>query len=197
MARPIPAVEPVTTAVLSVSCKSIRVRASQAGVGGSTPRDCRDDRHLVAVLDGGGEAAAEADVFVVQVKVDEGIGLALLVPEPGREGGVARGHVGHGLAQRPAGRLDRPGPAGVGGEHRGQVQRDGHVRSSSTRVVTSRSRGAMTGDSGTAPCTASIVFKPWPVMQSTTSSWASNRPARARASAPAAVTPPAASANTP
>src|SRR5207249_2574493 len=34
-------------------------------------------------------------------------------------------------------------------------------------------------------------------MQSTTSSWGSSRPARARASAPAAVTPPAVSANTP
>src|SRR2546429_9805117 len=73
---------------------------------------------------------------------------------------ISRGHVGHGLAQRPAGRLDRPGAARVGGEHRWQVQRDGHVRSSSTRVVTSRSRGAMTGAAGTAPCTASSVFKP-------------------------------------
>src|SRR5881628_1735878 len=164
---------------------------------GSPPRDRRDDRHLVAVLDGGREAAAKAHVLVVQIKVDEWIGLTLLVPQPRREGGVARGHVGHGLAQRAARRLDRPGAAGVGGEHGRQVQRDGHVRSSSTRVVTSRSRGVMTGASGTAPCTASTVFKPWPVMQSTTSSCASNRPARAKARAPAAVTPPAVSANTP
>src|SRR5216117_4429608 len=164
---------------------------------GSAPRDRRDDRHLVAVLDGGREAAAEPHVFVVQIEVDERIGPSLLVAEPGRQSGVARGDIGHGLAQRPAGRLDRPGATGVGGEHRWQIQRDGHVRSSSTRVVTSRSRGAMTGASGTAPCTASSVFKPWPVTQSTTSSWGSSRPARARARALAAVTPPAVSANTP
>src|SRR5438093_7622251 len=164
---------------------------------GSAPRDRRDDGHLVAVLDGGREAAAEAHVFVVQIEVDEGIGLSLLVAEPGREGRVARGHIGHRLAQGPARRLDGPGAAGVGGEDRWQVQRDGHVRSSSTRVVTSRSRGAMTGASGTAPCTASSVFKPCPVIQSTTSSRGSSRPARASASAPAAVTPPAVSANTP
>src|SRR5438093_11862016 len=84
---------------------------------GSPPRDRRDDGYFVAVLDGGREAAAKACVFVVQIEVDEGIGLSLLIPEPGREGGVARGHVGHGLAQRAARRLDRSGAAGVGGEH--------------------------------------------------------------------------------
>src|SRR5437870_13822109 len=117
---------------------------------GSAPRDRRDDGYLVAVLDGGREAAAEAHVFVVQIEVDEGIGLPLLVPEPRREGRVARGHVGHRLAHRAAGRLDGPGAAAAGGEHRWPVQRDGHVRASSTRVVTSRSRGATTGAAGTA-----------------------------------------------
>src|SRR5205823_13142600 len=139
--------------------------ASPLRMRGSAPRDRRDDRHLVAVLDGSREAAAESYVFVVQIKVDKGIGFSLLVPEPGGKGGIACGHVGHCLAQCPAGRLDRAGAPGVGGQHRRQVQRDGHVRSSSTRVVTSRSRGAITGASGSAGCTASTVFKPWPVMQ--------------------------------
>src|SRR5438046_667033 len=51
---------------------------------GSAPRDRRDDGHFVAVLNGGREAAAEAHVFVVQIEVDEGIGLSLLVLKPGR-----------------------------------------------------------------------------------------------------------------
>src|SRR5437588_699348 len=164
---------------------------------GSPPRDRRDDGHLVAVLHGRRETAAEAYVLVVQVEVDEGIGFALLISEPGREGGVAGGHIGHGLAQRPAGRLDRAGAPSVGGEHRGQVQRNGHVRSSSTRVVTSRSRAAITGASGSALPTASSVFRPWPVTHRTTSSSGPSRPSRASARAAAAVTPPAVSAKTP
>src|SRR6184192_381939 len=70
-------------------------------------RDRRNNGHLVAVLDRGGEAAAKAHVLVVQVEVHERIRFTVFVAQPGRERRKPGRHVGDGLAQRPARRLDR------------------------------------------------------------------------------------------
>src|SRR5204863_8696071 len=50
------------------------------------PRDGRDDRQLVAVLDRRGEVVEVADVLVVEVDVDEPAQLPV-VEEPGRQAG--------------------------------------------------------------------------------------------------------------
>src|SRR5213075_331046 len=66
-----------------------------------------------------------------------------------------------------------------------------------TSARTSATRGAMTGAARNTGATASTVFRPFPVMHSTTSSSAENRPSPASASAAATVTPPAVSVKIP
>src|SRR5256885_1220846 len=73
----------------------------------------------------------------------------------------------------------------------------GHDSAPLTSARTSATRGAMTGAARNTGATASIVFRPFPVMHSTTSSSAENRPSPASASAAATVTPPAVSVKIP
>src|SRR2546427_9962766 len=79
----------------------------------SPPRDRRDDRDLVAILDRGAEPAAEAHVFIVHVEHHERGRLAVLVLESGPERGKARGQVRDGLAEGPALGLEWPGLTGL------------------------------------------------------------------------------------
>src|SRR5438132_1548460 len=73
----------------------------------------------------------------------------------------------------------------------------GHDSAPLTSARTSATRGAMTGAARNTGATASIVFRPFPVMHSTTSSSAENRPSPASARAAATVTPPAVSVKIP
>src|SRR5262245_1355599 len=73
----------------------------------SAPRHGGNDAHLVAGLDGGGEAVEVANVLVVEVDVDEAAHLAV-VEQPLRDAGELAAHVvEHGLHRRAAGLDDR------------------------------------------------------------------------------------------
>jgi hypothetical protein len=69
----------------------------------SASGDGRYDGDLVAVTNGCVEASGEADVFVVEVVRDEGVGLAVLVDEACGERRKATTDIGDGFADGGAG----------------------------------------------------------------------------------------------
>ncbi len=68
--------------------------------------DARDDRHGVAILHRGGVLFQIADVFVVQIDVDEAAQLAFIVEELTAQIRVVGGEGGQHFAYGRAGQLD-------------------------------------------------------------------------------------------
>src|SRR5262245_29325567 len=118
----ISSVEPSKNTVVCSTASQSGLMPSSAGISGkiaapsgtsagsssramSAPRDGRDDRQLVAVLDRRGQAVQVADVLVVQVEVDEPPHLAV-VEDPRLDAGVLRREVVEHRLDRGARHLD-------------------------------------------------------------------------------------------
>src|SRR6266849_2050073 len=63
-------------------------------------RNRRDEQNAIALLEGARFAAEEADVFFVEVDVEELANLALIVADVARESGEARGKLVEGVGDR-------------------------------------------------------------------------------------------------
>jgi hypothetical protein len=72
----------------------------------SATSDGRDEQDAVAVLDGAGFAAEEADVFVVEIYVQELANLALVVTDVATEVGKFGGQLIQGLGNRDGTTID-------------------------------------------------------------------------------------------
>jgi hypothetical protein len=81
--------------------------------------DGRDEQDAVAVLDGAGFAAEEADVFVVDVYVEELANLALVVADVAAEVGKFSGQLIQGFGNRDRATIDFRLAVGKAPEGRG------------------------------------------------------------------------------
>src|SRR5205085_767105 len=160
--------------------------------------DCRQDRYLRPVGHGGGEALEEAYVFSGHVDVDEAAQRAVLVRDPpaqlleALEQAVE--HLLHsGAFEQCLGFAPRRRP-----QLRGDLDDDRHqtASASGTPALNAASVGSIVRVSN-VPRTASSVFRPSPVITSTTRSSGSMSPRCASFASTAVVTPPAVSVKMP
>src|SRR4051794_2452405 len=161
--------------------------------------DRRQDLHLVTVGDRRLEAVGEADVLAVDVDVDKAPKAAVAVRKPVAQLAVALEQRVEDGADGAALELELPLAAGGGAQLRGDLDPDRHqARTSgrSTCATNSSSDGAISWLSKVSR-TASSVFRPSPVMTSTTRSSGSMSPRSASLASTAVVVPPAVSVKTP
>jgi hypothetical protein len=93
----------------------------------SSPRDGGNDAHLVPRFDGRLLVLEEADVFAIDVNVDETAQVALRVEEPFADAGVALVEAGEEFADGGALDLDDVEMVGQGPERGGDGDGDGHT----------------------------------------------------------------------
>jgi len=92
---------------------------SAAGNGG-------DEENAVAVFQGAGFAAEEADVFFVKIDVEELADLSLFIADVTREGGVPRGEIIEGFGDGGGGGIELGDAVGEAAECGGDFDGDGH-----------------------------------------------------------------------
>src|SRR6266852_3185843 len=89
-------------------------------------RNRRDEQNTIAFLEGAGFAAEEADVFFVEVDVEELADLALIVADVAREIGEARGKLVEGIGDGGRATVDFRRAVGEAAEGRGNFDGYGH-----------------------------------------------------------------------
>src|SRR5436309_2719700 len=179
-------------------------RALRNGPGASAAGNRGDDADFVSIQERSLLVLQKADVFLIDVHVDETAHGAVFIQQPLLDARIARLQLRDGGADVPGGDFDNFLIVGQLSQGRRNSYFGCHnqmltvvLLSASSSASNSRKLGRISRMRPAWPVTASSVFSPLPVMQSTAASLAEIFPEAISFLATPTVTPPAVSAKMP